>query len=152
MLFQIYFDQLKSMRMWVTNQNTLLWDNVLWLWWGHPMLTFMSTGLSTLVLLRPQKEVTVRDTIENTWKWRDLVMIYTLYVWILHEKLRLYATNTITQQTPTDIHASQPSRTREQSLLMDKIEWTNTFTNNISGFKFCQPKCEFAKVVPSLNA
>ncbi len=41
----------------------------------------MSTGLSTLVLLRPQKEVTIRDTIENTWKWRDLVMIYKTTVY-----------------------------------------------------------------------
>ncbi len=33
-MFQIYFDQLKSMSMWVTNQNTLWWGHVLWLW-GH---------------------------------------------------------------------------------------------------------------------
>ncbi len=47
------------------------------LWWGHPILMFMCTGLSTLVLLIPQKEVRIRDTIENKWKWRgDLVMIY----------------------------------------------------------------------------
>ncbi len=45
------------------------------LWWGHPILIFMSTGLSTPVLLRPQKDVPIRDTIENTWKWRDFVMI-----------------------------------------------------------------------------
>ncbi len=46
------------------------------LWWGHSILKFMITGLSTLVLLRPQKELPTRDTIENTWKRRDLVMIY----------------------------------------------------------------------------
>ncbi len=25
---------------------------------------------------RPQKEIPIRDTIENTWKWRDLIIIY----------------------------------------------------------------------------
>ncbi len=45
---------------------------------GHPNLTFMNTGLSTLVLLRPQKEVPIRDTMENTWKdhcsqWAELL-------------------------------------------------------------------------------
>ncbi len=38
----------------------------------HSILKFMSTSLPTP--LRPQKEVPIKDTIENTQMWIDLAM------------------------------------------------------------------------------
>ncbi len=82
MLTHIYFCSNyyhhKIMNMWVTNQNTLRWSHVLWLWshgfwwWGHEYYDRASAfNLKVYehklwTLLRPQIEVLIMDTVENT--------------------------------------------------------------------------------------
>ncbi len=52
--------------------------------------------INAIVLLRAQNEVPIRDTMETTWKWRDLVMIYKTTV---HSEL----TYVIRQHDPIDL-------------------------------------------------